>query len=82
MEIISKLRTDLWNVALTQDEVDEIENYVDLDEADIEVWAGENTLETNTLLTIYNRLNSLTYHNKTTFELTQKLEEFCMQNVR
>lgn len=74
MKVVNQLRKNLWLIELNEQEVNEIQNYIDLDEIDVEVLEGENVLHKDTLFHLYAGLNGLKYHNNITYELLNGLK--------
>lgn len=64
----------LYFIEMSEQEVDEIHNYVNLDDLDAEVFEGQNTLELETLVSIHAPMARLNHHNKTTFHIVDFLE--------
>lgn len=74
MEYINK-HNDLVYVNFTEEEVDEIYNYIDLESMDLEVFENGNCLTLDQLDIFLDRLTYLPYHSKASYKLYEELEE-------
>lgn len=78
MKVTSTYKTTVY-VELSESEVDEIYNYVDLDEMDVELFEGENCLDVATWDEIHDALDNLEHHNQTSFALLNGLRSMLKE---
>lgn len=72
MKFVSSHQNAVY-INLSEEEVDEIHNYVDLEEMEVELYEGDNCLDLDEWQQIQFELAKLNHHNHTTYDLMKDL---------
>jgi hypothetical protein len=67
---------------ITENELKELNKYIDYNKLDIELNSGENILNMRGLFEIYKYLKPIQYHNSITLIMLEKLEKHIEQYIK